>query len=255
MVEGYLDFEFDLPGHLIKSLIDKFDNVITAAPLTTEGLAKVPEKQGLYLLLYRGEVVYVGKTDSRRGLAVRLSRHAKTIQHRLNINPGDMSYKAMRVFVFTAMDLETPLIEYYRNENSWNNKGFGSNDPGHNRDKTRKRRSEDGFDDRFPIDVDYPIEIPDLRGSPIYECLKGLSSIIPYFVRYQKQSENDTGNIPHPDLYNIASNLPVGMTTAKEFVRSVMSHAPAGWQSFALPGRIIVYKDNDVYPGIKLFPY
>ena len=254
MVEGYLDFEFDLPGHLIKSLIDKFDNVIMAAPLSIGGLSGIPNEQGLYQLLYKGEVVYIGKTEGGKGLSGRLKKHLKRIQHRKNISVGDVTFKAVRVFVFTAMDLEKPLINHYLSDLSWNNKGFGPNDPGHNRDMTRGRDQQDGFDDNFPIDTDLLIDISDLSGRPIYECLNELGDAVPYVVRYQKQTNGRNDRRPHPDLLNSTGSLPSIGTTARDYVKAVMVSVGDGWQAVALSGRIIVYKDNELYPGENLYP-
>lgn len=55
----------------------------------------------------------------------------------------------------TAMDVESRLIAHYGAE--WNGSGFGSNDPGRERETTNK--PEQGFDARFPIDIDLPVEI------------------------------------------------------------------------------------------------
>ncbi len=89
----------------------------------------------------------------------RLDRHAHTIQHRSNLNPSEVSFKAVRVFRFTAIDLETQLIRHYGTiaPVTWNFSGFGSNDPGRERDTTNLR--PEGFDANYPIDIDRQLEI------------------------------------------------------------------------------------------------
>src|ERR1017187_7672216 len=70
-----------------------------------------------------------------------------------------VTYKAIRGYVFTAIDLETDLIEQYGHWEGlpWNNSGFGSNDPGRQRDTTELR--EGGFDALYPVDLDRPLQI------------------------------------------------------------------------------------------------
>jgi len=110
MIDGFVEFEFDLPGALLARLIAVFDQMETA-PLLPEYVQDIPEAQGVYQLLLGDEVVYIGKTDAQAGLAQRLRRHAFTIRHRQNLNAADVKFKAVRVYVFTAMDLETQLIK------------------------------------------------------------------------------------------------------------------------------------------------
>jgi hypothetical protein len=101
--------------------------------------------------------VYVGKTDAEAGLLSRLTRHSKKIQHRIGLTPASVLFKAVRVFVFTAIDLETQLIAHYGGTNivEWNGSGFGSNDPGEKRDTTTYKAGH--FDAQFPIDIARPL--------------------------------------------------------------------------------------------------
>lgn len=81
MTSGYVEFEFDLPGSLLRNLIEVLDQTIPEA-LTAGAVAKVPEEQGVYQLLLDERVVYVGKTDAEAGLNRRLARHARKVLHR-----------------------------------------------------------------------------------------------------------------------------------------------------------------------------
>src|SRR5262249_13805852 len=130
-------------------------NGMQPGPLTGGSVEAVPEGQGVYQLFHNGNLVYIGKTDSEAGLRRRLRRHARSIQNRLNLNVTDVSFNAVRIFVFTAMDLETQLIRVY-GQPAWNNSGFGSNDPGRRRDHTRLRPQ--GFDATYPINVDRDLD-------------------------------------------------------------------------------------------------
>src|SRR4051812_27375677 len=116
---------------------------MTGATLLPENVGQLPEAQGVYQLSLDGVVVYIGKTDADAGLKNRLTRHSYSIQQRSNLDPSHVTFKAVRVYVFTAMDLETQLIRHYGGA-SWNSSGFGSNDPGRNRDHTKLKH--DGFD-------------------------------------------------------------------------------------------------------------
>ena len=113
MTTGYREFEFDLPQALLINLVEAFDQM-EGAPLTAPSLASIEEGQGVYQLLNSGQLVYIGKTDAQAGLRKRLERHARTILHRRNLDPENITFKAIRVFVFTAIDLETQLIRHYQ---------------------------------------------------------------------------------------------------------------------------------------------
>ena len=151
---AYVEFEFDLSDALLTRLVRLLDGM-EPTPLTAANAANIPEGQGVYQLFHNGVLVYIGKTDSDAGLPQRLRRHVRSIQNRQNLDVVEVSFNAVRIFVFTAMDLETLLIRSYGRP-GWNNSGFGSNDPGRNRDRTRLR--PEGFDARYPINVDRALD-------------------------------------------------------------------------------------------------
>jgi hypothetical protein len=168
---GFREFEFDLPDALLTGIIARFDTM-EGASLTHENLDGIPDAQGVYQLLVANEIVYIGKTDAESGLRQRLSRHAWTIQHRRNLTVSDVQFKALRVFVFTAIDLETQLIRHYRKHGAiiWNNSGFGSNDPGRNRDQTRAKPTS--FDVLYPVDLDHEIQLRSTGRVPVGDALQ-----------------------------------------------------------------------------------
>src|ERR1041385_6312831 len=135
MIAGYVDFEFDLPEALLAKLIEIFAG-LNSAPLTAESIEPIPEAQGVYQLFLDGKLVYIGKTDAEAGLKKRLIRHSEKILHRTNLDPAKVSFKAVRIYVFTAVDLESQLIKHYNviSAVEWNASGFGANDPGRRRD-------------------------------------------------------------------------------------------------------------------------
>jgi hypothetical protein len=158
MTAGYVEFEFDLPGALLVRLIEVLDD-LEIGPMLPEIVKMIPEEQGVYQLFLDGVLVYIGKTDADAGLAKRLARHGDKIQHRVGLDPARVSFKAVRLYVFTAMDLETELIRHYGGTKAvpWNGSGFGSNDPGRNRDTGTYKKEH--YDSIFPIDIERPLHL------------------------------------------------------------------------------------------------
>lgn len=243
MSAGFQSFEFDLPDALLAQLVVLFDSMESAL-LVDSNVSSLPEGQGVYQLLYDGAVVYVGKTDGQAGLKRRLSRHCWTVRHRCNLDTSKVSYKAVRVYVFTAMDLETDLISHYGHGGGlpWNNSGFGSNDPGRQRDTTELR--SDGFDALYPVDLDLPLDNLRLQfPKTAAELFDLLRDNVPYYVRALRRHGSRK---LHQDFDVQVPGLE-GDTTARNIVRSIISALPAGWQATLLPGRIIIYPENREY--------
>ena len=245
MIAGFREFEFDLPDALLTSVVVAFDGM-EGAPLVRENVSKIPEAQGVYQLIVGGQIVYIGKTDSDAGLAKRLARHAWTIQHRKNLKAIDVSFKAIRVFVFTAMDLETQLIRHYKGQSSvsWNNSGFGSNDPGRNRDKTRAKPNS--FDVLYPIDLDEKVSL-DLSGrTSVTSALQAIRQALPYTLRVESSGL-------HPDFEGVRVTLSKIPISVQKVLTAIVGQLPTGWQATALAGRIILYKEKeDDYPAGRI---
>ena len=234
MKNGYAEFEFDLPAALLESLVWRFDD-IQAASLLPDVVADVPEAQGVYQLLLNGELVYIGKTDAARGLRNRLTRHATTIQHRRNLLPADVTFKAIRVFVFTAMDLEAQLIGHYGGV-AWQHSGFGSNDPGRNRDGTKLKPG--GFDELYPIDLDQALSYDFSEAETVGEVFAGLKSTLPYLFRYERLPK---------DIADIPMTIEEVRTTARAVIERALEVLPTGWQATDLHSRLILYKESRKY--------
>ncbi len=227
-------------------MIAAFDGM-EGASLSRDHVKGVPDAQGVYQLLIGDEIVYIGKTDSQAGLFRRLSRHAWTIQHRTNLRVADVSFKAVRIFVFTAMDLETQLIQHYRGRSSisWNNSGFGSNDPGRNRDKTRAKPTS--FDVLYPIDLDVELSLGVSGDVSVAAALRALRDVLPYTLRVQVMAGST--RMPHPDLDEAILSLSPEQTTTRRLIAAAIDVLPTGWQATALAGRVILYKEHeDNYP-------
>ena len=244
-MKGFIEFEFDLPEGLLTNLVRVFDSMDTAV-LTQENVAQIADAQGVYQLRLDGQLVYIGKTDAAAGLRKRLERHARTIQHRLNLDATRVTFKAVRVFVFTAIDLETQLIRHYGKIASvaWNFSGFGSNDPGRERDTTNVK--PDGFDDQFPIDIDRSLDQFLPSPAKAAAVLAQLRNHLPYILRFEPARPRTRQ--PHPELAETDVSLPQPPHTARAIIKTVIATLPAGWQATAFPGRIIIYRENRDYP-------
>ncbi len=157
-ISGYGEFEIDIE-RVLRTALPPFLDSVTPAPLTPSAINALPPRaKGAYMLLLEAHPVYVGKTDTRHGFRDRLNRHAFSVRHRVGLDPLKVSFKAARIMVFSAFDVEAILIAELRRMDSsalrWNDSGFGSNDPGRRRDG-----QEPAFFDReFPVDVNQSLD-------------------------------------------------------------------------------------------------
>jgi hypothetical protein len=239
-MKAYIEFEFDLPGALLTRLIDVLDG-LDRALLNSASLRDIPEEQGVYQLFLDDRLVYVGKTDAEAGLNQRLSRHARKILHRVGLDPARVSFKAVRIFVFTAMDLEADLIRHYGGVKKidWNGSGFGSNDPGRERDTTKVKL--ENYDARFPIDIDRRIAFSIETGETAASAFGKLKDTLPYTFRYQSKGRGSRK--PHRDIENTILAALAGPVTPRNAIQHIVKNLPSGWQATALLGYIILYKE------------
>lgn len=246
-MEYFKDLEFDLPAALLAQLVGLLDGM-TPGLLDEETVLSVPEQQGVYQLFFDGELAYVGKTDAEAGLRQRLLRHAKKIRSRRNLHQSQVAFKAVRVYVFTAMDLEELLIMHYRNVGirlAWNLSGFGSNDPGRNRDKSAV--TEKHFDSLYPIDLNYTAcVIQPENDHSVAEILRQLKAQLAYTVRYQ--NAGGRSRRPHVDLQEASVRLNSEESSVLDMLRQIKAALGQEWQITAMPGYVIIYKEKESYP-------
>ena len=247
MTPGYVEFEFDLPSALLAKLIDVFDS-LAPAPMAADTLSDIPDAQGVYQLFHAKsgtpELVYIGKTDIAAGLRKRLTRHAGKLEHRIGLSRNDVFFKAVRVYVFTAVDLEAQLIGHYGGVSavSWNGSGFGSNDPGRERDTTNYKI--DHFDARYPIDTHLALDVSVPMHGSAGTILRALKQRLPYLLRYQLKPNSRTK--AHEDLVQTTVTLdPALPLTAESIIGQVVAQLPSGWHATALPSHTIMYKNDD----------
>ncbi|MCA0961969.1 GIY-YIG nuclease family protein [Salipiger bermudensis] len=242
---GFAELEFDLPGALLTAILERLEGM-DAADLTTANALTIPEEQGVYALYLKADnrLVYIGKTDSDAGLRHRLTRHARKIVGRRNIDPNDVAFKAIRLFVFTAMDLEAALIQHFGGVGAvaWNNSGFGSNDPGRKRDTSDYKA--DHFDAQYPIELDEEFVAFEPGDYPVAEIMQRLKDGLPYTLRFQRPGRKSY----HADFTNTVVTIAQPGMTAREVLALCGRNLPAGWHITALPSHIISYKgDRNVY--------
>ena len=217
-----------------------------SAELTAANATQIPNEQGVYQLLLDSRLVYIGKTDGEAGLRTRLSRHAFTIQHRHNLTSEHVHFRAVRVFVFTAVDLETQLLRHY-NANAtvaWNDSGFGSNDPGRNRDDTAL--NPNNFDALYPINIDLPLLLAIPPTSTVASVLTAMREHVPYSLRVETVSRGSRR--PHPELEAAMVQVPQVPLPVREHLANIVRVLPGGWQATNLAGRVILYREDRPYP-------
>jgi len=249
-ISGYAEFELDLERAIRENLPVVLDSVAPAA-LTKSNVTLLPERvQGVYMLLENNVPTYIGKTDAEHGFRDRLARHFSTLSARLNLDLSTISFKAVRIMVFTVMSVESTLIDVYTkgNPESWQNTGFGSNDPGHNRENQEPSQ----FDKGRPVNIDIPVDGLPVGVSTARDFMVILKNSLPFDFRY----ETDIGpkgkpvkyTVGHVDQRNTMINVPRSGMTVREILTDVLLSAlPDGWTVTIFPGRIILYKAPDSY--------
>ena len=237
MPAGYSEFQLDLPLALLGQLIGHLD-VSEAAGLTPENIAQIPGTRGVYQLLLDDQLVYVGKADAAGGLKGRLEEHISKVQHRIGLDPANMSFKAVHVIMLDANVAEGLLIDYY--DSPWNHSGFGSHDPGRRRDTQEPPE----FDRKNPIDIDREVWFPDLRNPTAGAVLRNLASLVPYTFRFERSNADRGTRVRIPEAIN---------RTARTLIAEVVRQLPSGWQAVVFPSHVILYKNNTDYANGTVF--
>ena len=250
---GYVEYEIDVE----KVLRDELPGVVDRAEiasLTLEAIAAIPERaKGAYVLFEDGVPVYAGKTDTRHGFRSRLARHHHTIQDRIGLDPATIGFKAVRIMVFSNFDVEAILIDELRRKDAnalrWNFSGFGSNDPGHNRETQEPAE----FDKERPIDIDKPLDfLPRDTMMGTLDLLVAIKDGLPYLFRYETDA-NERGRakrhtIGHIDQREAAPiTLPAEPITMRKALRLALRTLPNEWRATIFPDRVILYREKVTY--------
>ena len=249
---GYAEYEIDIERVLRSDLPVVLDRV-PIAPLVEASVLAIPQgAKGAYVLFEGERPVYAGKTDTRHGFRDRLGRHARTIQHRLNLDPSKIGFKAIRILVFSNFDVEAILMKALREADRaallWNTSGFGSNDPGHR----REAQEPADFDKQHPIDIDRALAI-ETGDYPVLEVLRSLKELLPYTFRFQTDlcagsNKPERFTVGHLD-YRSAPPIALGEgTTVRNVLQAVLNVLPTGWMATIFPDRVVLYKEPDKFP-------
>ncbi len=210
-------------------------------PLDLTHVTALDKRPGVYQLYEDGELVYVGKADT--SLHHRLHKHHDKIAGRLNV--GEMTFTCLYVDEdLHAVAPERLLIQRYKGKGlaAWNFNGFGSNDPGKNRDQTEFEASH--FDSQHPANLHvrcFDVAAGTYRAD---ELLKKVKQGLPYLFRYQS-------NALHRDIDVEVNEDEPTADYLFETLGEAITAADPRWQITALPGYVIMYPKHGPYPSAR----
>jgi hypothetical protein len=233
-IGGYDEFEIDLEA-ILRAQLPAFFAGFRAEPLTPEAIKAIPDQaKGAYVLYLDRQPVYAGKTDTRHGFRQRLDRHAWTIQGRAGLDPNRLSFKATRIMVFSAFDVEALLIAEMKAADptalAWNNSGFGSNDPGRNRDGQQPAE----FDKNFPVDIDFQLDDLPSGKVQLRDLIQSMKARTPYLIRNAAIPADIEVQVPKK-------------ATVRTILETAVKALPSGWQITVLHGRVVIYQEQKAY--------
>jgi hypothetical protein len=234
---GCTQFDLNLAKAVVEQMVAAFDALEPVA-LSSANLLAVPPAPGVYQLLHRRCLVYVGQAaDTLQG---RLERHRSTLSGRRGIAIEDMQYRALVVNRnWSTLATEQALLSHYRGSPAWNNSGFGSNDPGRNRDQTAEKSGH--FNVQFPINIDFPA-VPSVLGlRDARVILERLKETAPFIIRFDSSAIDALRRAEVPE---VSGNSIAAVLTA------IGQALGPNWQVSALPGRVLIYRESgQAYPN------
>lgn len=214
---------------------------LTPEPLTPENLAALKKRQGIYQLYVGDELVYVGSAATT--LPARLAQHMRKIAGRQNLSINEVGFTCLYVDEdLTVLAPEDRLIKVFKDEggSSWNFNGFGNKDPGRNRDSSHV--SDDHFDRQYPIQLGWRCETIEAGTRDVSELLVELKSALPFLLRYERTQRAED------DYESAEIAVPSKGMTAEALLDLVAAALPE-YQVTALPGYVIVYREERDYPS------
>jgi hypothetical protein len=157
----------------------------------------------------------------------------------------------VRLFVFTPVDLETALIEHYKDSGLtpvWQHSGFGSNDPGRQRDTSALKESH--FDRLYPINIRARLTLSHSNLTlSAADLLLDMKQQTTFLIRFQRAG----GTAPHADLRSTNITVRQRTDTVEAFLRQLHQALGTSWKVTVLPGYVVIYKnDTKSYPETQL---
>jgi GIY-YIG catalytic domain len=231
-------FDFDLPGAVTEQLEKRLQSM-PSSRLTEQSLRDLAqfEKQhklwqGVYQLLLKDEIVYVGKATD---VGERLEQHYWKLRGRQKITMEDVHFRCLVLHGnWSTSANEDLLIAHYKakGQSKWNGSGFGPKDVGRERDGTEPN----WFDREYPINADYPCEdVPDRVA--LLDLLQSLKRQLPFTFRYE---------IPKADAAKPLSLKDVPRT-ARTLISKIVTSLGPEWQATIFVSHIILYKERRAY--------
>lgn len=232
------DFKLSITRALADQLTDNLAK-LDVGELSTTNISTIENLPGIYELYTKNgstfDRVYVGKAS--KSLPTRLDKHRKKLSGRQNVKLDEIYFKCM--YVDEDLEASAPekmLINRYRAEGTapWNTNGFGNNDPGRNRDKSIVKF--DHFDNIYPANLSFKVH-PDLSNQrhTVRDALTAVKGELPYVLRFDSSSK-DLSDSSLPAL-----DYPI---TVEDFLEQTIDALPEGWHATALPGYVIIYKEQ-----------
>ncbi|WP_330174217.1 GIY-YIG nuclease family protein [Streptomyces sp. NBC_01498] len=257
MGDGYSDqFRLSITEALSTQLYAALKK-LEPAPLTAENLGALapqaeklglPNMSGVYQIFRQEsgnerQLAYVGKADEP--LPDRLGNHLYKLSGREGISIDEMSFKCLFVEEdLSSVSPEKMLIKKHLKEGKivWNNRGFGNNDPGRNRDKTVIKRNH--FDLEFPIDLSRHVEGLKPGVQSLHDVLVTIKRGIPFLFRFKQAAAFRERMV----------NVPEGEINVDQALRFVARHLTGRWQICSLLGWVIMYDDSPTsYPSARRY--
>lgn len=207
--------------------------------LTLPNVGTIEDRQGVYQLYYGSDLVYVG--SAAWSLRDRLTEHYWKLAGRENIMFANVRFTCLYVDEdLTVLAPEDRLIRVFQDEGScaWNGSGFGLHDPGKNRDTTVLPATH--FDALYPISLGWSCDIEagewDARS-----LLAELKRQLPYNFRYASTTAD------RARYAAVTIDVPHSKMAALDLFQLVAAALPE-YQITALPGYVIMYREQRQYP-------
>ena len=231
-------YDFNFLETISAQLVDTLEK-LPSSPLNARMLGELSgfqrherSRQGVYLLIHKEAPVYLGKANDIHG---RLGAHLRKLMGRLNIDHDRLSFKALLLdrSMSTAANEELLIAAFSRTHRGmWNGKGFGSKDPGKNRDRTEPS----AFDQSHPIIRDFPVAIDDHE--TVSSLFLKLKRQLPFLFRHEK-------------LPKAIADMPLDLREVPKQAEAVLKYAisrfPSEWHGAVLSYGIVVYAGLDAY--------